>query len=98
MVPQTLWVSERPPIRLRVMQTQWGNCSAKGCLTLNPWLVKAPSDCIDYVLLHELCHVAEHNHSEAFYRLMGQVMPGWEKIKKRLDGMAEMLLSGMLKT
>jgi predicted metal-dependent hydrolase len=98
LVPQTLWVNERPPIRLRAMQTQWGNCSAKGCLTLNPWLVKAPSECIDYVLLHELCHVAEHNHSEAFYRLMGQVMPGWEKVKKRLDGMAEMLLSGMLKT
>ncbi len=67
----TFWVSERPPIRLRAMQTQWGNCSAKGCLTLNPWLVKASSECIDYVLLHELCHVAEHNHSEEFYRLMG---------------------------
>lgn len=64
LIPQTLWVSERPPIRLRAMQTQWGNCSAKGCLTLNPWLVKASSECIDYVLLHELCHVAEHNHSE----------------------------------
>ena len=95
LIPQTLWVSERPPIRLRAMQTQWGNCSAKGCLTLNPWLVKASSECIDYVLLHELCHVAEHNHSEKFYRLMGQVMPGWEKVKKRLDGMAGMLLADM---
>ncbi|HAN3934001.1 TPA: M48 family metallopeptidase, partial [Escherichia coli] len=95
LIPQTLWVSERPPIRLRAMQTQWGNCSAKGCLTLNPWLVKASSECIDYVLLHELCHVAEHNHSEEFYRLMGQVMPGWEKVKKRLDGMAGMLLADM---
>ena len=95
LIPQTLWVSERPPIRLRAMQTQWGNCSAKGCLTLNPWLVKASSECIDYVLLHELCHVAEHNHSEEFYRLMGQVMPGWEKVKKRLDGMAAMLLTDM---
>lgn len=92
LIPQTLWVRERPPVRLRAMQTQWGNCSAKGCLTLNPWLVKASSECIDYVLLHELCHVAEHNHSEEFYRLMGQVMPGWEKVKKRLDGMAGMLL------
>ncbi|SQB29505.1 Protein of uncharacterised function DUF45 [Citrobacter koseri] len=67
----------------------------KACLTLNPWLVKASSECIDYVLLHELCHVAEHNHSEEFYRLMGQVMPGWEKVKKRLDGMAGMLLADM---
>ncbi|WP_116328970.1 YgjP-like metallopeptidase domain-containing protein, partial [Citrobacter freundii] len=40
-------------------------------------------------------HVAEHNHSEKFYRLMGQVMPGWEKVKKRLDGMAVMLFADM---
>lgn len=75
------------------MQTQWGSCSPKGQLTLNPHLVKAPRDCIDYVLLHELCHVAEHNHSEGFYRLMRQVMPQWEKVKERLDGMAYFYLN-----
>ena len=66
---------------------------ATGRLTLNPHLVKAPRDCIDYVILHELCHVAEHNHSERFYRLMGQVMPNWVKVKVRLDGMANVLFS-----
>jgi len=57
-VSKTLWVSDKPSIRLLSMQTQWGSCSPKGQLTLNPHLVKAPNECIDYVLLHELCHIA----------------------------------------
>ncbi|WP_423709297.1 M48 family metallopeptidase [Undibacterium sp. WLX3042] len=85
---QALWVGEKPPLRILTMQTQWGSCSPAGRLTLNPHLVKASRDCIDYVILHELCHLAEHNHSERFYRLLGQVMPNWGKVKKRLDGMA----------
>ncbi|MGL6160877.1 M48 family metallopeptidase [Microbulbifer sp.] len=91
---QTLWVGEPPPLRILAMQTQWGSCSPNGRLTLNPHLVKAPRDCIDYVILHELCHIAEHNHSERFYRLMKQVMPNWEQVKARLDGMASRLLNG----
>ncbi len=85
---QALWVTERPPLRILTMQTQWGSCSPNGRITLNPHLVKAPRECIDYVILHELCHIAEHNHSERFYRLMSQVMPGWEKTKIKLDDMA----------
>lgn len=93
MLEQALWVSGSPPLRILTMQTQWGSCSPNGRVTLNPNLVKAPRECIDYVILHELCHLAEHNHSERFYRLMGQVMPGWEKTKKRLDGMAGMIMT-----
>lgn len=92
MLPQTLWVTERPPLRILTMQTQWGSCSPNGRITLNPHLVKAPRECIDYVILHELCHIAEHNHSERFYRLMNQVMPKWENVKERLDGMATLFL------
>lgn len=92
-IPRTLWVKEKPPIRLRLMRTQWGSCSSKGHITLNPHLVKAPRDCIDYVILHELCHIAEHNHSERFYRLLYGVMPEWKKIKKRLDEMAYFYLN-----
>jgi len=92
MLGQALWVEERPPIRVLSMNTQWGSCSPRGRLTLNPHLVKAPRECIDYVILHELCHIAEHNHSERFYRLMGQVMPKWEQTKARLDGMSNLLL------
>lgn len=93
MLEQTLWVPEKPSIRVLTMKTQWGSCSPKGLITLNPHLVKASSDCIDYVILHELCHIAEHNHSERFYRIMGQVMPNWEKTKEKLDGMAFEILS-----
>lgn len=93
LLEQALWVDKKPPLRLLAMQTQWGSCSPNGRITLNPNLVKAPRDCIDYVILHELCHLAEHNHSEQFYRLLGQVMPGWEPVKERLDGMASRILS-----
>lgn len=88
MLEHALWVEERPQLRILTMQTQWGSCSPNGRITLNPHLVKAPRECVDYVILHELCHIAEHNHSERFYRLMSQVMPKWEKTKERLDGMA----------
>ncbi|EAB7163823.1 M48 family metallopeptidase [Salmonella enterica] len=95
MLEQALWVNAPPPLRVLTMQTQWGSCSPSGRLTLNPNLVKAPRECIDYVILHELCHLAEHNHSERFYRLMGQVMPEWEVVKTRLDGMAGVIYSDL---
>lgn len=92
MLEQALWVEARPSLHILTMQTQWGSCSPNGRISLNPHLVKAPRECIDYVILHELCHIAEHNHSERFYRLMSQVMPKWEKTKERLDGMASVYI------
>lgn len=93
MLEQALWVEHRPAIRVLTMNKQWGSCSPNGRITLNLHLIKAPRECIDYVILHELCHIAEHNHSERFYRLMGQVMPNWEKTKEKLDGMVCEILS-----
>ncbi|ASJ72804.1 M48 family metallopeptidase [Granulosicoccus antarcticus] len=93
LLPQTRWVKEIPAFRILSMEKQWGSCSARGTLMLNPHLVKAPRDCIDYVILHELCHIEEHNHGERFYRLLGQVMPEWRGVKQQLDGMAELLLN-----
>ena len=84
---QALWVTEMPKLKLLNMKTQWGNCSPSGNLTLNPYLVKAPTRCIDYVILHELCHLVEHNHSKRFYELMTQAMPDWQDRKDYLDGM-----------
>lgn len=90
---QALWVETQPDIRLMKMRTQWGSCSPSGVLMLNPYLVKAPTICIDYVILHELCHLVEHNHSERFYQLLNQVMPEWAKIKNQLDMMANKLIN-----
>ena len=92
LLEQALWVSEKPTIHIRAMSTQWGSCSPTGKIILNLSLIKAPRDCIDYVILHELCHIAEHNHSDRFFRLMKQVMPNWESRKYRLDGLAGKLL------
>lgn len=87
------WLKTPPPWKLLTMKKQWGSCSPRGALSLNPHLVKAPSECIDYVLLHELCHLKLHNHSPAFYQHLRKEMPTWESVKGRLDGMAALLLN-----
>lgn len=87
------WVRTAPALRLQSMKLQWGSCSPAGRLTLNPHLVKAPRECIDYVLLHELCHMKEHNHSQKFYRLLEQHLPRWRRKKERLDELADILLN-----
>ncbi|ELA8169754.1 M48 family metallopeptidase [Vibrio vulnificus] len=93
LLPQATWVAGIPSFRVLPMSKQWGSCSAKGTLMLNPHLIKAPKECIDYVILHELCHIAEHNHSDRFWRLLTSVMPNWKEVKSRLDGMAELYLN-----
>lgn len=92
-LPKATWVTGIPSFRVMAMKKQWGSCSTKGNLMLNPHLIKASKECIDYVILHELCHIAEHNHSEKFWRLLTQVMPNWREVKAKLDDMAEMYLN-----
>lgn len=93
LMPNLTWVKERPDIRLRAMRSRWGSCSAKGKIALNIHLVKAPLICIDYVILHELCHIAEHNHSQKFYRLLDKVCPNWKQTKACLDRSASLYLT-----
>lgn len=88
------WVKQLPPTRLQFMTVQWGSCSPTGRITLNPLLVKAPRECIDYVLLHELCHLLHHNHSPKFYRTLDRHMPNWRSVKEKLDNMAEEIFRG----
>jgi len=91
-VPSLRWVRERPSMHLRAMKRRWGSCSPAGRLTLNPNLVKAPRECIDYVLIHELCHLKEHNHGPRFYRMLDAQMPNWRTVKQRLDEWVDRLM------
>jgi predicted metal-dependent hydrolase len=86
------WVDDPPPVKLLKMKRYWGSCSPRGSITLNPALIKAPIHCVEYVLLHELCHLAEHNHSPRFYALLDRHMPEWRAAKDELDSLSEMLL------
>ena len=72
-------------LRIQRMTSRWGSMSPGGRLLLNPDLVRAPIDSIDYVITHELCHLAAPNHSRAFYDLQARVMPDWERRKLRLE-------------
>ncbi|MFJ6280797.1 M48 family metallopeptidase [Arthrobacter subterraneus] len=72
-------------VRLQVMPTRWGSMSASGRLILNPELVRAPLDCIDYVVTHELCHLLVPNHGRRFFELQESVLPDWERRKQKLE-------------
>ena len=72
-------------IRLQRMRTRWGSASRTGALTLNPDLIRAPMDCVDYVVTHELCHLLVPDHGRQFYELQQWVMPDWERRKQRLE-------------
>lgn len=81
-----------PGFRLLAMEKQWGSCSPAGRMSLNPSLIKAPVHCVEYVLIHELCHLIEHNHSKRFYSLLDRRCPNWRAWKHELDRLAEQLL------
>jgi len=70
---------------LRYMPTRWGSCTSKGKIILNPELIKAPKGCIEYVIVHELCHLVYHEHSRKFVDLMTKEMKDWEKWKMKLE-------------
>lgn len=74
-----------PTFRLRKMTMRWGSCGRNGIIYLNPELVKAPSSCIEYVIVHELCHLIHPHHDRKFYTLLKRTMPDWEKRKARLE-------------
>jgi predicted metal-dependent hydrolase len=76
---------KKPRVQIRRMKKRWGSLSKNGLLTLNTDLIRAPRECIDYVITHELCHLHYHDHGPNFYRLLEKVMPDWEKRKTKLE-------------
>ena len=74
-----------PNLKLRWMKRHWGSLSAHGVMTLNTKLIRAPRHLIDYVIIHELCHLAHMNHGKGFYTLQAKMMPDWKARKKALE-------------
>jgi len=64
-------------IQIRDQRSRWGSCSTRGTLSFNWRLVLAPFDVLDYVVVHELCHLREPNHSRRFWKLVEQRRPDW---------------------
>jgi predicted metal-dependent hydrolase len=72
---------------IREMPTRWGSCTPKGKIILNPELIKAPKGCIEYVIIHELCHLVHHDHTQKFIDLQSKEMKDWDKWKFKLEKM-----------
>jgi len=80
---------EKPAFTIRKMTTRWGSYSPAGRITLNLELIKTPKDCIDYVIVHELCHMVVPHHGNRFWRLIQNVMPDYEERRRRLNMFAD---------
>jgi predicted metal-dependent hydrolase len=72
-------------ITVRDQRSRWGSCSSNGTLSFNWRLVLAPHDVLDYVVVHEICHLVELNHGRAFWRLVERRRPGYRDSKRWLD-------------
>jgi predicted metal-dependent hydrolase len=76
---------EAPPLVICSMKNRWGSHTPSGRIILNDLLVTAKRECLDYVIVHELCHVVEPNRSPRFFRLLRRFMPDWERRKELLE-------------
>lgn len=74
-----------PRLQVKKMRSRWGSLSPNATLTLNLSLIQAPRECIDYVIMHELCHLKFDDHGPRFYKYLEKLMPDWERRKRRLE-------------
>jgi predicted metal-dependent hydrolase len=79
------WGIPAPRLSIRTMKRRWGSCGRDGRVVLNLRLAQMPPVCIDYVILHELCHLRHHHHGREFYALLAHVLPDWKERKKILE-------------
>jgi hypothetical protein len=77
---------EKPKLTIRHMLRRWGSCTKAGNVILNIDLIKTPKHCIEYVVMHELCHLRVPNHNKEFYQLLSKYMVDWERRKEKLNG------------
>lgn len=83
---QPLVQKEIDRICIREMKTRWGSCNpSKGYINLNLKLIEKPTECIEYVVFHELAHLVHADHSHRFYAYLDLYMPDWRRRKARLE-------------
>lgn len=71
-------------VSVKNQKTRWGSCSRKGNLNFNYKIVHLPEDQLDYLIVHELCHLKEMNHSRGFWELVGRTIPKFKILRKEL--------------
>jgi len=71
-------------LRFRCAKSRWGSCSSKGVITFNPYMMKLAHEMIDYIIVHELAHLREMNHSKAFYEVVQAYIPNYKVIQKQI--------------
>jgi predicted metal-dependent hydrolase len=76
---------EAKTYQLRKMKTRWGSCGKNGIILLNPELISAPKQCIEYLIIHELCHLKHYNHGAEFFELLSVLVPDWEVKREKLN-------------
>jgi hypothetical protein len=69
---------------IRTMKRRWGSCSNRGIITLSTELIKLDDLYIEYVIIHELCHLKQHNHGPDYYKLLSELFPEWKSVRKEL--------------
>jgi hypothetical protein len=74
-----------PKLAIRKMPKRWGSYLSNKKIILNPLLIKASKDCIDYVIVHELCHIKYRKHNKYFFKLQESIIPDWKKTKEKLE-------------
>lgn len=74
-----------PKLGIRHMKRRWGSFLSNKKIILNPRLIHASKECIDYVIVHELCHFRYKNHNRFFWKLMNEKFPDWERVKEKLE-------------
>ena len=80
-----LEVEMTPELKLRRMKSRWGSCSSEKGILMNTHAIKLPLKLVDYILMHELCHLKVPNHSSEFWAHLGRSMPDWQRRKLALD-------------
>jgi predicted metal-dependent hydrolase len=69
---------------VKALKRRWGSCSSKGKITISSELVKLDEIYLEYVILHELCHLRHQNHGKEFYKLLSEVFPDWKQRRSEL--------------